>query len=61
MRKLSEAKNLNKIKQIFIDELPFLFHDNFENYSEVAGAFKDYEFKSTFSPVWEFIDFILEK
>jgi len=62
MRKLSEAKNLNKIKQIFIDEIPFLFHDNYENYSEVACAVKDYEFKSTSSsPVWELIDFILEK
>ena len=62
MRKLSEAKNLNKIKQIFIDEIPFLFHDNYENYSEVANAIKDYEFKSTSSsPVWELIEFILEK
>ena len=62
MRKLSEAKNLNKIKQIFIDEMPFLFHDNYENYSEVTNAIKDYEFKSTSSsPVWELIEFILEK
>ena len=64
MRKLSEAKNLNKIKQLFIDEIPFLFHDNYENYSEVANAIKDYEFKSTSSspaPVWELIGFILEK
>jgi len=62
MRKLSEAKNLNKIKQIFLDEIPFLFHDNYENYSKVAAAIKDYEFKSTSSsPVWELIEFILEK
>ena len=61
MRKLSEAQNLNKIKQIFIDEIPFLFHDNYDNYSVVANAIKDYEFKSTTSPVWELIEFILEK
>ena len=61
MRKLSEALNLNKIKQIFIDEIPFLFHDNYENYFVVANAIKDYEFKSSSSPVWELIEFILEK
>ena len=35
MRKLSEAKNFSKIRQIFIDEIVFLFHDNYDNYLTV--------------------------
>ena len=57
MRKLSEAKNFNKIRQIFIDEIVFLFHDNYDNYSTVANAIKDFEFSS----VWELIEFVLDK
>lgn len=57
MRKLSEAKNFKKIKQIFIDEIIFLFHDNYDNYSTVANSIKDFEFSS----VWELIEFVLEK
>ena len=57
MRKLSEAKNFNKIKQIFIDEVIFLFHDNYDNYSTVANSIKDFKFSS----VWELIEFVLDK
>ena len=57
MRKLSEANNFNKIKQIFIDEIIFLFHDNYDNYLTVAKAIKDFEFSS----VWELIEFVLDK
>ena len=57
MRKLSEAKNFSKIKQIFIDEIVFLFHDNYDNYLTVANAIKDFEFSS----VWELIEFVLDK
>lgn len=57
MRKLSEAKNFNKIKQIFIDEIIFLFHDNYDNYSTVADSIKVCEFSS----VWELIEFVLDK
>ena len=57
MRKLTEAKNFKKIKQIFIDEIVFLFHDNYDNYSTVANAIKDFEFSS----VWELIEFVLDK
>ena len=57
MRKLSEAKDFKKIKQIFLDEIVFLFHDNYDNYSTVANSIKDFEFSS----VWELIEFILDK
>lgn len=57
MRKLSEAKNFNKIKQIFIDEIIFLFHDNYDYYLSVANSIKDFEFTS----VWELIEFVLDK
>ena len=58
MRKLTEAKNFKKIKQIFIDEIVFLFHDNYDNYSTVANYIKDFEFSSS---VWELIEFVLDK
>ena len=41
MRKLIEAKNFDKIRQIFIDEIIFLFHDNYDNYFTVANSIKD--------------------
>ena len=57
MRKLIEAKNFNKIKQIFIDEIIFLFHDNYDNYATLANSIKDFQFSS----VWELIEFVLDK
>ena len=57
MRKLIEAKNFNKIKQIFIDEIVFLFHDDYNNYSIVSNAIKNFEFSS----VWQLIEFVLDK
>ena len=53
MRKLIEAKakNFDKIRQIFIDEIIFLFHDNYDNYLTVANSIKDFQFSS----VWELI------
>ena len=57
MRKLIEAKNFKKIKQIFIDEIVFLFHDDYNNYSIVSNSIKDFEFSS----VWQLIEFVLDK
>ena len=57
MRKLIEAKNFNKIRQIFIDEIIFLFHDNYDNYATLANSIKDFQFSS----VWELIEFVLDK
>ena len=57
MRKLLEAKNFNKIRQIFIDEIIFLFHDNYDNYATLANSIKDFQFSS----VWELIEFVLDK
>ena len=57
MRKLIEAKNFDKIRQIFIDEIIFLFHDNYDNYLTVANSIKDFKFSS----VWELIEFVLDK
>jgi len=57
MRKLIEAKNFNKIRQIFIDEIIFLFHDNYDNYVTLANSIKDFQFSS----VWELIEFVLDK
>ena len=57
MRKLIEAKNFDKIRQIFIDEIIFLFHDNYDNYLTVANSIKDFQFSS----VWELIEFVLDK
>ena len=57
MRKLLEAKNFNKIKQIFIDEIIFLFHDNYDNYTTIANFIKDFDFSS----VWDLIEFVLDK
>jgi hypothetical protein len=57
MRKLIEAKNFNKIRQIFIDEIIFLFHDNYDNYETLANSIKDFQFSS----VWELIEFVLDK
>ena len=58
--RLIKEHKLLEIKQNLIDEIPFLFIDNYNLYSDLADKIIEYQFKEEINPsFWEIIDFIL--
>ena len=61
LNKLIEEHKFLEIKQNLIDEIPFIFINNYNLYSELAEKIALYKFKEECNPsFWEIIDYILE-
>lgn len=61
MHKLSKNSEFLKIKQNLIDEIPFLFFEDYDNYFKAANEIKNYPIENEMvENYWDLIEFLLK-